>query len=60
MSYYPVYVRYYGLSRDAFEETYEVDLSFEELKEQIVTPYRDGENFICGGHQVNLFLLSRL
>ena len=60
MPYYPVYVRYYGLSRDTFEATYELDLSLEELKEQIVTPYRNVENFICGGHQVNPFFIEQI
>lgn len=55
MPYYHVYVRYYVPSEDTFEETYELDLSLEELKEQIVTPYLKGESFMCGGHQVNPF-----
>jgi len=55
MLYYHVYVRYYPSSRDTFEETYELDLPSKELREQIVTPYLNGETFMCGGHQVNPF-----
>lgn len=60
MPYYHVYVRYYGQSRDAFEETYELDLSLKKLHERIVTPYLNGEVFMCGGHQVNPFSTEQI
>jgi len=58
MSYYHVYIYHYDTIKSGTDEAYELDLSEEELMEQIVEPFRAGKFFMCGGQQINPFYVE--
>ena len=58
MSYYHVHIVHHDPSRKGPKEAYELDLSEEELMEQIVRPYLAGKTFMCGGQPIDAFFID--
>jgi len=58
MPYYHVRIVHHDPSRKGRNEAYELDLSKEELMEQIVRPYLAGKTFMCGGQPIDSFFID--
>ncbi len=58
MPYYHVYICHHDPSRKGPKEAYEIDLSKEELMEQVVNPYIEGQTFMCGGQPIDAFFVD--
>lgn len=59
MNYYHVYIHHCN-KKDRWSEAYELDLTEEELKKQIVTPFLSKKAFMCGGQQIDPSLIREI
>jgi len=58
MPYYHVHIVHHDPSRKGPKDAYELDLSEEQMIEQIVKPYLAGKTFMCGGQPIDAFFVD--